>query len=80
VAAGADGCLGKDADAEDICEAIRTAARGQTFPAREIQAGSAPGAGDFVHLPPEYLQPDPVLASLVSPTLATSRMSTTQGP
>jgi chemotaxis response regulator CheB len=39
----------------------------------------APGAGDFVHLPPEYLEPDPVLASLVSPTLATSRMSTTEG-
>jgi two-component system nitrate/nitrite response regulator NarL len=41
VADGAAGYLSKDADAEEILEAIRAAARGQTFLAPEIQTGIA---------------------------------------
>lgn len=41
VADGAMGYLSKDADAAEICEAIRAVARGQTFLAREIQTGLA---------------------------------------
>lgn len=41
VADGAAGYLSKDADAEEICEAIRAVAKGQTVLAREIQTGIA---------------------------------------
>jgi two-component system nitrate/nitrite response regulator NarL len=41
IEAGAAGCLTKDANAEQICAAVRTAARGGTFMDDRVQAGVA---------------------------------------
>jgi two-component system nitrate/nitrite response regulator NarL len=38
---GAAGCLTKDASAEQLCEAVTTAARGETFMCRRVQSGVA---------------------------------------